>query len=120
MDFATKSLDSDGEVLRVLESACSLGDSSITFQIKSFRPVGQDGATGATVSIIYRTDEGQENSFDLDIVYAVPTLTRQLPSSINQEVLVTVATMENIVADKLDASRRFRGGNTRMKDFDDL
>lgn len=28
--------------------------------------------------------------------------------------------MENIVADKLAASDRFKGGNTRMKDFDDL
>jgi len=53
-------------------------------------------------------------------VYVVPTLTRQLPSAINHDVLVTVATMENIVADKLEASRRFKGGNTRMKDFDDL
>jgi len=120
VDFATKSLDSDVEVRKALEAACSQGDSSIIFQIKSFRPVGQAGAKGAAVSMLYRTAEGQENSFDLDVVYAVQTLTRQLPSTINHDVLVNVATMENIVADKLAASERFKGGNTRMKDFDDL
>ena len=40
VDFATKSLDSDVEVRRALEAACNQGDSSIIFQIKSFRPVG--------------------------------------------------------------------------------
>jgi hypothetical protein len=30
------------------------------------------------------------------------------------------ATLENIVADKLAAANQFAGGNTRMKDFDDL
>ena len=28
--------------------------------------------------------------------------------------------MENIIADKLSASKRYGSGNTRMKDFDDL
>ncbi len=30
------------------------------------------------------------------------------------------ASLENIVIDKLSAAQRFEGGNTRLKDFDDL
>ena len=33
---------------------------------------------------------------------------------------LAAVTLENIVADKLSASKRFDSGNTRMKDYDDL
>jgi hypothetical protein len=33
---------------------------------------------------------------------------------------VTAASLENIIVDKVAACHRFAGGNTRMKDFDDL
>ena len=33
---------------------------------------------------------------------------------------LTSASIENFIADKVSAAHKFAGGNTRMKDFDDL
>ncbi len=33
---------------------------------------------------------------------------------------IKAASIENIIADKLAATQRFKAGNTRIKDFDDL
>lgn len=68
----------------------------------------------------YRTNEGQFNEFELDIVYALPAQMMSIPSPISEGATIVAATVENIIADKLAASQRFKGGNTRMKDFDDL
>ena len=72
------------------------------------------------MTIHYVTLEGQENTFDLDIVYAVPSATTRIRSPIEGDESISVATIENIVADKIAACFRIKGGNTRMKDFDDL
>ena len=56
----------------------------------------------------------------MDIVYAIPALTISIPSPISDGVEIVAVTVENIIADKLSAGHRFKSGNTRMKDFDDL
>ncbi len=66
------------------------------------------------------TNEGQENSFDLDIVYSIPSDITTIPSPIQVGLKINAFTIENILADKLATVHRFRGGNSRMKDFDDL
>ena len=67
-----------------------------------------------------RTDGGASNTFGLDIVYAIPTENAELPSPLHEEPMIQAATIENIIADKLAAANRFKAGNTRMKDYDDL
>jgi len=120
VDFVTKSLVSHEDVQKKLEEVCQKSDGNIQFSIKSFRPVEQQGGLGAAVTIGYVTSEGQENTFDLDIVYAIPSSITKIKSPIEAEEAICVATMENIISDKISTCYRFKSGNTRMKDFDDL
>ncbi|MBI2605096.1 MAG: nucleotidyl transferase AbiEii/AbiGii toxin family protein, partial [Deltaproteobacteria bacterium] len=48
------------------------------------------------------------------------TENQEIESPVHPEVTIRAATVENIIADKLAVCYRFRSGNTRMKDFDDL
>lgn len=121
IDFVTKSLNTHDAVKNLLGKSCEkISTQEIVFSIASFREVSQQGQSGAAVTIKYRTAEGQENSFDLDIVYAIPTEITRVVAPINPEGKIAAASIENIVADKLAACHRFKSGNTRMKDFDDL
>jgi hypothetical protein len=120
VDFVTRSLANHNAVRKALERACSLAESNIAFMLKSFDQVNTQGALGAAVTISYKTVEGQENTFDLDIVYAIPSDITTIPSPIEASETIHVVTIENIIADKLAAAQRYRSGNSRMKDFDDL
>lgn len=120
VDFVTKKLADHDSVRKSLEAACSVSDSSIIFSVKTFVSVDRPEGKGAEVTIAYKTTEGQENTFDLDVVYAVPSATTSILSPLTDKETIVVVTMENIVADKLSAAHRYGSGNTRMKDFDDL
>lgn len=120
LDFVTRSLVEHDAVRNVLESACNSPDSNITFSISSFEPIQIQGSQGAFAKICYKTVEGQTNSFDLDIVYAIPSDIIKVLSPLQDDESIHAVTLENIVADKLAAAHRLRSGNSRMKDFDDL
>jgi hypothetical protein len=120
IDFVTKTLKSHDAVKQHLEKACVKSAPDIVFNITSFRGVSQQGELGAAITVRFETRDGAVNTFDLDIVYAIPTRITELPAPIQQDPKIQVATLENIIADKLSAAHRFKGGNTRMKDFDDL
>jgi hypothetical protein len=120
VDFVTKSLANHEDVRKKLEEVCQKPDGNIQFSIKAFKPIEQQGGLGAAVTIGYVTSEGQENTFELDIVYAIPSSITNIKSPIEADESICVATMENIISDKISACHRFKSGNTRMKDFDDL
>lgn len=65
----------------------------------------------------FLTEEGSTNPFGIDVVFAVKTHSKRIKLA---NTHVTAASLENIIVDKVDACHRFAGGNTRMKDFDDL
>ncbi len=119
LDFATLKSNSDKTVKEILIAACK-GSDDILYSIQSFNRVSQNGKSGAALTLSYKTDEGAENQFDLDIVYELKTDTTELQSPIDEKVSILSASIENIIADKLFASVRFGSGNTRMKDYDDL
>jgi hypothetical protein len=99
LDFVTKSLINHSVARLKLEEACERSNESIRFSVKKFNAVQQQGGIGASVTIHYVTLEGQENTFDLNIVYAVPSATTRIRSPIEGDESISVATIENIVAD---------------------
>ena len=118
IDFATKNLADHKVVFDHIQKVCDLSQSGkVSFSIVSFDEVGSHGAG---VKIGFETEQGQKNTFDIDIVYSVPTVSSGIPSPVGGEGIVQVATMENIISDKLATCHRFKSGNTRMKDYDDL
>lgn len=122
LDLSTFEMSSHSTVRKVLEEACQ-GDpneNEILFSILSFHEVEQDGKLGAAVTISYKTEQGAKNSFDIDIVYALPCDSWEIDSPVHQQVKIKTATVENIVIDKISACHRFGSGNSRMKDYDDL
>ena len=118
--FVTRSLDKHEDVRKVLQDACEDVGEGIAYSVRTFSEITQDKKQGAAVTIEYRTDEGATNTFDLDIVYASETDEKQLQPLVHKAPTIRAATLENIIADKLAATHRFKGGNTRMKDIDDL
>jgi len=72
------------------------------------------------VTVGYETPQGAKNRFEVDIVYALGTDAQEISSPVHAEIMLRSATIENIISDKLSACHRFKSGNTRMKDFDDL
>jgi len=120
VDFVTKTLASHESVRKKLEEVCQKLDESIKFSVKSFEPLEQIGCLGAPFTIGYVTSEGQVNTFGLDIIYALPSSITNIKSPIESDETSCVATMENIISGKISACRRFKSGNTRMKEFDDL
>lgn len=118
LDFVTQGLDTDSQVKKDLEDTClSSVNERVAFALKSFVPIP---GKGASVVIKYSTKEGQKNTIDLDVVYSIPTDSVQIPSPLDGSIAIMAATMENIIVDKLSACHRFKSGNTRMKDYDDL
>lgn len=121
IDLATKSLSAHQDVRHKLEEVCrKQKNKDIQFSIKAFEPVERPQAVGASVTMHYVTSEGQENTFPLDIVYAIPALSQKIRSPIETDSSINVTAIENIIADKLMTCQKFKSGNTRMKDFDDL
>ena len=92
----------------------------MSFFVRDFKPIECDGMLAAAVVIAFKTSAGEENIFDLDIVYAIPTLSTRIPSPLDGDHKISAVTIENIITDKLSACDRFGSGNTRMKDFDHL
>jgi hypothetical protein len=120
LDFATRHTGDHVAVENILQKVCLNQDAGLRFTIKSFTTINRPEGSGAAVRIAYRTIEGQANEFEIDVVYASPTLVQSIPAPVTEGVTIIAATVENIIADKLSASQKFKSGNTRMKDFDDL
>jgi hypothetical protein len=122
LDLATFKTSSHAKVRRMLEKACALNSdkNQIIFAVHSFTEIDQEGKQAAAVSISYKTEQGANNRFDIDIVYALPCESHSIDSPIHEELKIITATIENIIADKISACHRFGAGNTRMKDYDDL
>lgn len=119
LDLATRSIDGVEKIRSLLEKACNLGKpKGIAFKLSKFEV--HENKEAASAQINYKTDAGAHNSFDLDIVFAAATDTHEIASPLETGAEYRVATIENIIADKLAASAQFESGNTRMKDFDDL
>lgn len=119
LDLATMKVTSHSRVQGIIEKAC-LQDPEIRFSVHSFKEIEQEGKAGAAVTIGYATDQGARNRFEIDIVYGLATDVREISSPVRTENRIRSATVENIIADKVSACHRFKSGNTRMKDFDDL
>ncbi len=119
LDLVTTNLNTTSKLRKILEDANqhALG---IQFKIKSIKEISKDNVKGAAVTIQFLTNDGATNSFDLDILYSLKTNSVEIPSPISPKASCQAASLENIVADKIAACHRFAGGNTRMKDFDDL
>ena len=119
LDLATITENSHDRVREIIESACML-DREITYSIHSFRELNQDEKPGAAIGIQYLTEQGAKNRFEIDIVYSLAGDYERISSPINPEEKVIAAIVENIISDKLSACHRFKSGNTRIKDYDDL
>jgi hypothetical protein len=119
LDLATITATNHKAVKESLAQACQNVD-GIKFSILKFEEVESEGKLGAAVVIGYKTDQGASNSFGIDVVYQLETDTREIPSPLTADLKILAASLENIIADKLAAAHRFGGGNTRMKDYDDL
>lgn len=119
LDFVTLKSKSDETVKTRLEKACALSE-VIKFKLIQYQSIIQQDKTGANVIIEYQTEEGAKNQFELDIVFATETDTSEISSPVHEDRTILSASVENIIADKLSACHQFKGGNTRMKDFDDL
>ena len=121
LDLVTFDLKNSGLIKGLVRKACARGKQrGINFRVSSFVEKEQKGETRAAVTIEYKTEEGASNKFELDIIYFVQTRSALLDSPVDSGKKIRAAAIEEIISDKLMACQRFRGGNTRMKDFDDL
>lgn len=114
IDFASK-LKPSREQIETDLSIVSID--GIEFSLKSFESKDDAEGVGAKIVITYKDNQGSDGSFPIDIVFDINTDIRKI------EILkksIEAASMENIICDKLSACHDFGGGNTRMKDFDDL
>lgn len=114
VDFAT---DIELEIEQVLKDFSSVQTDGCTFAIKTYNPAKSEEKSGLAVQMEFMTEEGSTNPFGIDVVFAVKTHSKKIKLANTQ---VTVASLENVIIDKVAACHRFAGGNTRMKDFDDL
>lgn len=114
VDFAT---DTKIEAVDVLTDFTSVVADGCKFSVLNHKAIETDLKSGLTVQMEFSTEEGSVNPFGIDIVFAIKTHTKQI--KINS-ALIKAASLENIIVDKIAACHRFAGGNTRMKDFDDL
>lgn len=114
VDFAT---DVKLEIKQVLKDFSSVRTEGCTFLAKNHNAVETDEKSGLAIQMEFLTEEGSANHFGIDVVFAVKTHSKRIKFADTQ---VTAASLENIIVDKVAACHRFAGGNTRMKDFDDL
>lgn len=121
LDLVTRSSKRTEKIKELLKNACVRSkEKGITFHLISFEEIEKQGSMGSAATIEYKTKEGASNTFDLDIVYSLPTKSKLLVSPIDETHKIRGSSIEEIIADKVTACHRFRGGNTRMKDYDDL
>jgi hypothetical protein len=118
LDLSTLEEADDSRVKAALSSVAKAD--GILFRLETFQQAKQGGKRAASATVLYETDSGATNKFSIDIVYAAPIDTADLDSPVGLSRRIRAASMENIIADKLLAAQRFKSGNTRMKDFDDL
>lgn len=114
VDFAT---DIELEIEQVLKDFSNVQTDGCTFTVKNHNAVESNEKSGLAVQMEFVTEEGSTNPFGIDAVFAVKTHSKRIKLANTQ---VTAASLENIIVDKVAACHRFAGGNTRMKDFDDL
>jgi len=114
VDFTT---DVELEIEQVLKDFSSVQTDDCAFSVKTHNAVKTDEKSGLAVQMEFLTAEGSTNPFGIDVVFAVKTHSKRIKLANAQ---VTVASLENIIVDKVASCHRFAGGNTRMKDFDDL
>lgn len=114
VDFAT---DIELEIDHVLNDFANVIAEGCKFTVRSHTVIENAEKSGLAVQMEFLTEEGSTNPFGIDVVFAVKTHSKQIKLSKAQ---VTAASLENIIVDKVAACHRFAGGNTRMKDFDDL
>lgn len=117
LDLATLTIKSHREVKELMEKSFTRHD-DIDFSIKDFKEIDGTNELAAAVIIKYQTNTGQANQFPIDIVYALPTDIAKVKLSLGGTH--RAASIENIICDKVSAAYKFKSGNTRMKDFDDL
>jgi hypothetical protein len=122
LDLVTREMSSHKRVRAVFEKACAVEPvpEGIRFSIMEFKEIDQDGKQGAAITVAYQTEQGAQNRFDIDIVYALPCDSGEMASMIDPDQKIQTATIENIICDKVATCHRFASGNTRMKDLDDL
>jgi len=120
LDFTTKKLSVHGTVKAVLEESGKIGEPDISYRIIQFEEITQQGMAGASVQVEFKTNDGARNLFNLDIFYAIGSEETELESPMEKQSKILISKIEGIIADKIISSHRFKGGNTRMKDFDDL
>ena len=98
LDLATRKVNDPVKVRKLLEEACIRGD-GIEFKVKSLKEVTNGDLKGAAVTMAFRTEDGAFNTFDMDIVFALPTDSELLPSPLSTTVEIRAATLENILVD---------------------
>ena len=96
-------------------SQINSGKNFIFFSVQSFKEIEQERKQGATVTIAYKTEQGANNCFDIDIVYALPCENHEINSPIHKELKIKTATIENIISDKVSACHRFGSGNGGLR-----
>jgi hypothetical protein len=119
LDFITLKNNSDQTIKETIEKVCQNSE-EIKFTLKLYKSVIQNDKTGANAIIEYQTPEGAKNQFELDIIFAVETDIATISSPVHPDIEINSASIENIILDKFSACVRFGGGNTRIKDYDDL
>jgi len=118
VDFCTKHINSHKEIKAILNKASNKID-GINYVLENFEELVRKEQKGAKATIVYATEDGASNKFEIDIVYATPVLNRRITSIDNKNKIIA-ASIESIIMDKIDACHRFKSGNTRIKDYDDL
>jgi len=114
VDFAT---ETDVEVGEVISDFKKVSVEDCVFKVLDYKVIASDDKSGASVQMEFLTSDGSTNPFSIDVVFAVQTHSKQIKLARSE---VKAASLENIIVDKVAACWRFGGGNTRMKDFDDL
>ena len=114
LDLTTEQRISKQEVL---DDISKINIPFVKFKVKSCEEKIKENSTGLGIVISYNVESGSSSTFPIDIVLGVNSETTEIKALIKY---LKSATLENIVVDKISACHSFGGGNTRMKDFDDL
>ncbi|MFH1728691.1 MAG: nucleotidyl transferase AbiEii/AbiGii toxin family protein [Pseudomonadota bacterium] len=120
LDLVTRSLNNKDDILKKLKKACKV-DKGINYKILDYLEFEKEDLKAAKLKIAYKTDDGAENEFEIDIVYKLKTEYEQILLDLDEEKFkINAQSLENILSDKIDTCYKFKSGNTRIKDFDDI
>lgn len=114
LDFAT---DSKLEIHVVLTDFSRVLMDGYLLKIKTYQALETIEKSSLSVQLEFLSEDGSKNLFGVDVVFAIKTHRRRIKIA---NVQITAASLENIIIDKISSCQKFAGGNTRMKDFDDL